>query len=217
MRSACHLYIILLQKFIEFCNPNYINHEKILLLSKNELRKKYSVSFDKKIILFTTSRYSFKNYNYDVLVLKKLITEFKNDDKLIFLIKPHPSENLDTYQIYFQDNIKNFKLIQGNIIELITLSDAIISNSSTAIVDAISLKKPVLEVKWKYSIDLFGDTGVVLFSNIENIKENVQKILNEDYFNEEMISKYNEYIKDHYNLPINQNQLSETLIKLISN
>lgn len=204
-------------KFIEFCNPNYINQEKILSLSKNKLREKYSVSLDKKIILFTTSRYTNKNYNYDTLVIKKLLTEFKNDNDLIFLIKPHPSEDTNYYQLHIHDNIKNFRVIQGNIIELIMLSDAIISNASSAIVDSVSLKKPVLEVSWKYSIDLFGDSSVVLFSDIDDIKQNLQKILDKDYLNENMISQYDNYTRDHYNLPIKQNRLSEILYKLIDN
>jgi len=204
-------------KFIEFCNPNYLNLKEILSLPKIQLRKKFAFALNKKIILFTTSRYTYQNYNYDILVLKKLIDEFKNDDKIIFLIKPHPAENLDVYKNYFHDDIRNFKLIQGNIIELIMLSDAVISNTSTTIIDAISLKKPVLEVKWKNWADFYGESNVVLLSEIHDLKENIQKILDEDYLNQDILSKYDAYIKDHYNLPIEPKQLNEILTKLISN
>lgn len=202
-------------KFIIFCNPNYLNLKLILSLDKNHLRKKFLLDLNKKILLFTTSRYTFKNFNYDIQVLKKLINEFKYNDEIIFLIKPHPSENLQIYENFLNSNTKNFKLIQGNILELIMLSDGVVSNTSTAIVDAITLKKPVIELKWKNWIDLFGESNIVLFSELDEMKENIQKILNDNYLNDELLSRYSKYVNDHYNLPIEENKLKTILIQLI--
>lgn len=203
-------------KFVEFCNPNYIDLDKIIKISKTKLKEKYLLDTNKKILLFTTSRYTSKKYNFDILILEKLISEFKNNDKFIFLIKPHPSEELETYQTLLSKNLSNFQLIQGNILELILISDAVISNTSTAIVDAISLKTPVLEPKWKFWIDLFGESDVVLFSEIDDMKNNIFKILDESYLNDALLSKYENFMKDHYNLPTTLKQLENILDKVIN-
>lgn len=203
-------------KFVEFCNPNHLDLKQISRLSKTQLKKKFLLDLNKKIVLFTTSQYASKKYNYDLLVIEKLINEFRNDETILFLIKPHPNENLQPYKKLLKNNIRNFKLIQGNILEILTLSDVLISNSSTVIMDAVSLKKPILEVKWNNWIDQFGESDVVLFSDITELKNNVLKIIDRFYMNEKILSKYDICIKDHYNFPIGYNDLEEILSKLIS-
>ena len=126
-------------KFIEFCNPNYLDLDKIRKISKIKLKEKYLLDVNKKIILFCTSRYITKNYDYDILVLKKLLDEFNNNDNILVIIKPHPSENLQTYRIFLKNDVSNFKLIQGNILELIMMSDIFLEFIILRIVHYFSL------------------------------------------------------------------------------
>ena len=175
----------------------------------------------KKIILFTTSRYQGRQnkYNFDELVWNNLLENFSKNNAFQIVLKVHPHEHTEVYEKILEkyENI-NAKVIDGNILELLTISSVLVSNVSTTLVDSICLKKPTIEVEWDDVLQTqipLKKYGVVLSSKLENLSQNIHDILKNDDIQNSLLKNRSKFLRDIYNIPINKNELNDILEKLI--
>jgi len=80
-------------------------------------------------------------YTYYVELLKRVATE---NEEIVFVVRPHPSEELSTWR----DDLgahPNVKIIsEGNVVDWIAASSAVVHTGCTTGIEAFMLKKPVL-------------------------------------------------------------------------
>lgn len=211
-------------KFIIFGNAAFFNLDDILHhLSSKPLFKKYNLSKDQKIILFTTEHlqkyYTAQGkYDYDTRILENLLENFAGNKNITIVLKPHPHEVTLEYEKTLEKfKAPNFHIIQGDLFELVYLSSLVISIFSTSMMDAITLRKPVIRVvfdNFQHSIP-YDQFGVVVPTNLDNLTASIEKLLNNKKLQEELEKNRIKFIKDQYNIPENEPQ--KTIKRLLGN
>ena len=197
------------EKLITFGNPALFKLQNFTgNFSENTLRKKLNISSNKKIILFTSGKMQRNyttagNYNFDEKIWESLLTNFKNSEEHFIILKPHPTEtDVSIYEtMQKQINNQNSKIIQHELFELIQLSSVLVSVVSSSMFEAISLQKPVIQVKFMNEIHpILDNANVVLTSNISDLSNSIIDMLNSTKQNI-FKSNSNEFIKQHYGIP----------------
>ena len=195
-----------------FGNPNFLNLEKIeQSLKTKDLYKKYNIPQNQKIILFAPpgyrkSIYEDSKYSYDIQLWRKLLELFSKNKNYFVIMKPHPiiQYNTDLYQnILDKYDPTNFKIIQGNLFELIFISSLVISTFSTTLIDAMCFGRPTVQVVFD-NVDFkmpFDNYQAVKVSSLENLDNQIEDILNDQKRREQLIKKGGKFVKDYYNLP----------------
>lgn len=202
-------------KFIIFGNAAFFNLDAILThLSSKPLFEKYNLRKDQQIILFTTEHlqkyYTAQGkYDYDTRILENLLENFAGNKNITVVLKPHPHEITSEYEKTL-DKFKapNFHIIQGDLFELLHLSNLVISVFSTSMMDAITFRKPVIRVvfdNFQHSIP-YDQFGVVIPTNLDNLVDSVEKLLNDKKLQEELEKNRIKFIKEQYNIPENNPQ-----------
>lgn len=210
-------------QILAFGNPAFFNLDKTFnILENSSIYEKYGITKNKKIILFTTSYLqeyytSQGKYNYDTQIWTNLLDKLANKDSYTIILKPHPTENTKVYEkILKKYNATNFKIIQGDLFELIHVSTIIISVISSTIMDALCFMKPVIRVKFD-NIDHpipYAEYGVILETELNNLFSNINELINKKGLKEKLQKNCLEFIKGQYNLP---EQNPQEIIKKILN
>lgn len=200
-------------------NPAFFELDSMIYnMRKQDLKKKYSVPKNKKIILFATGknqRYYNKQsgQNYDEQILENLLNNFARNNNLYFIIKPHPTEkNLEIYQELIKKNKgTNFSIVQGDLFGLLLLSDLSISVYSTSIIDSITLGIPSISVKFKKNdyYSLIENQGVVFTCMLDTLVVQINQLLSNPKLLEGFKSNRMNFVKYVYNIP-NKNVKLET-------
>lgn len=211
-------------RFLVFGNPEFFRIEKIIAKLKNlDIKSKYNIPYNKKIILFATGK-SQRYYNnlggsldYDEQVLITLLEQYCNNEKYFVIIKPHPGEYLSFYeQLLEKYNSKNFKIIEGDLFELLFISDVNISIFSTVLTDSIALNKMTIRVKFPNStVPLpYDEYNVLVSCHLKSLSESIEMIINEKSLQDKLQNNRIEFLQDMYNLP-NPNSIEqiESLVK----
>ena len=213
------------KKLVVFGNPTFFNIEKILSkLNSESIRKKYEISENKKIILFTPVGYvdyyeKGNQFNANTQIWNHLISKFLNNPNVILILKPHPWDIPTKYQELIQNSgSTNAYVIQGNLLELIYLSSVVVSTFSTTMIDALCFGKPVVQVRFD-KIDYkmpFDNLDVIMPKNLEDLSEGILEILNNEELRKKMVRNSGKFVKKYYNIPIDnpesilQNVLNES-------
>jgi len=149
-----------------------------------EIRKNYSVSKDKKMILLTTHR----RENYGLAqkkIFRAILTLADMHPEYIFIYPVHPnpsiSQNLDMIQNHSQIHIIK-PVDYFNFIPLMAAADLILTDSGGIQEEAPALGIPVLVLRNKTERpELIEDgAGVLVGSNEKRIIENTERILNQN-------------------------------------
>jgi glycosyltransferase involved in cell wall biosynthesis len=126
--------------------------------NKFNLRKKYNLPLDKKIILFSAQDIDDKRKGY--LYFKKILTKLSKNDNFYFLSLGNINKDLD----YFK-NYKHFKFLSNNeTSEIYSLSDiylctSIIDNLPLTILEALSSGNLVISFKNGGATELLKNLG----------------------------------------------------------
>jgi hypothetical protein len=200
-----------------FGNTYYHYLKFINKLVENPPFSKFNIDPSKKIILFTTtnmqSKYSFPGYVYDTKVWKYLLENFSNDNDFIIILKPHPHEDVSEFEKILNElKSTNSVILQGNLQELLSISDIVISNYSTVILDALAMKKPIIELNWP-DIDENTSQYSSLMEHVEikDLKNKIYELVRNYNFNEEDWSKI---MNELFNIPLDENEIKNILMKL---
>jgi len=198
------------EKLIEFGHPMYFDINKIKKsLAMLDLKTKYAIPKNKKIILFTTGRYQsyYKGYekqNHDEKILHKLLETYANDDEFYVILKPHPiGEYLDYYRnLICKYDCKNFVIIQSDLFELLSISDIVVCYFSTVIIDSIVFEKMVIEVTFDdKKFMLFDEYDVFIKSGLDSLPENIHKLLSDSKLQARIKENSIRFIKEQFNIP----------------
>jgi surface carbohydrate biosynthesis protein len=203
-------------------NPEFYEMKNVKK-DQNVLRTKFNFSNEKKIILFTTSKLqrgyiSDEKRAYDEFVLEELLNLYSNNPNYIIILKPHPVKE-PTYvyeKIIKKYNAKNCFIKTENILELIQLSDLLISVESSTIIDAIALEKMVIEITFDGSswMDPKIAKNILILSELKNLKINIEKILHDKKLQNIFNNEQKLFLLDHYNFP--NTQIDEILNNVIN-
>jgi CDP-glycerol glycerophosphotransferase (TagB/SpsB family) len=119
-------------------------------LNSNSIRKKFSLSFEKKVILLASTYADKTHEKYSPLnILDLMKTAIFNAAKLtpdvVLIVKPHTQENIEHTKKLI-GNSSNIIVAERNsdIRELILMCDAFISFGSTATIDALIANKLII-------------------------------------------------------------------------
>lgn len=193
--------------------------------TKNILLKKYELPLDKKIILLAMSEW----HSDDDIWMSKLI-EFSNRNNFFIIIKIHPKYKITSKVLSKKkiDDIKkkcrNYHFIITEKIEmayLIGISDLVISDYSTSLMEAILLEKPVININLDFKerdrdlIELpLVDENISFFVDKYN---NLEKLILEILENKVDLITLRKKMKgviEKYNFP-NDGQATKRITKLI--
>ena len=210
------------QLFSIIGNPLFINLKRFDDSKIDQLYKKYKIPPTKNIILSTTSRYQgfSEKYNFDELVWDNLLKNFALKNNFFLILKPHPYEDITSYEKIFSkyNQPENAKIIDGDILELIQLSNLLVSSFSTSIVDAICLKKPVIEMIWdgvqQEEIN-FNDFHITIPSTLKQLPEQILSLLNNKSIQENTLKNREQFLHYHFSVPINLDNFEKTLNELL--
>ena len=210
------------EKFEVFGNPSFFHLDKLQNISNlSYLYKKYNLDKNKKIILFTTSRYQGypDKYNFDVLVWSYLLQNFTHDNTFYIVLKIHPHEDITIYKKILKNYpTPNARITDGNVLELLSISSVLVSNLSTTLVDSICLKKPTIELQWDDMIQMqipLKESNVVLSCNLNDLSKSIHTILNNGEIRNNLLKNREEFLKDHYNIPITKSELEKIIEKIL--
>ena len=203
---------------ISFCNPSFLNI-KILKNSYKEILTKYNIPNNKKVVLFALpglKQYADSKTIPNKKILEKLLDDLTDDFFLI--VKPHPADDISFYtQIVDKSTKNNVNIISGNIMELISISDLLISTASTTIIDAMCLNTPVIQVIMP-NMDHnrpYNDFDAVLRTSLENLFSSIQKLLLDKNIQEKLELNGKIFVKKYYNIPLeNPKSILENVMNL---
>lgn len=194
-----------------FGNPEFFNFDKTIhYLQNHDFNEKFGVPKNKKIILFTTGKlqsfYKIEGIRaYDELVLRKLLESYGNNNEYYIIVKPHPAnEPTHIYQkIIDSYHCSNFSIKQGNLFEMLQISNLLISIESTTLLDSILMGKPTFAITFdgKSSSDYYEKNNVLILSDLKSLPEKINESLNNRKYQEELIKNQKDFIKENYDYP----------------
>ena len=194
-------------RLIAFGNPMFFHLDKIKLKNNlEEFVKKYQLPSNCYFVLFAPPAmriYKKARTNFNKETLEKLLEIANKRNDFFIIIKPHADDNPQDYQsIIDQKGSDNAKVLQGDLIELILNSDIVISTVSTSIIDAMCMNKPVIQVKFE-EVEMkqpYDEYEAVLESKLNNLKENIQKIINDKDLCQKLLEQEHKFVKKYYNI-----------------
>jgi len=194
------------QVLIPFCNTAFLNVDKIKNI-REKIFSKFNLDSNKQIILFAPpglKDFISRKDNYNFEILKKLIDSFSNNSDVIIIIKPHPLDDISDYSKLVDQSSSNCKILDGNLLELLSVSSLLISTFSTTMIDSMSMKIPVIQVTFPNVVyeRPYDNYGAVLKSNIEELSVSINKLLEDKNLQKKLIANGSKFVKDYYNLPI---------------
>ncbi len=204
-------------QLISFGHPDYFDLEKFVKnpLTKN-IRARYNIPQNSKVILFATGKLQ-KYYNifgkldYDEQVFEALVKEYSNNKNYFLILKLHPGEVDDYYQkIISKSNSKNIKILNGNLDELLFISNIVISIFSTVLLDSIVLSRPTIRVNFPgNSVPIpYENYDVLVSCELKTLISRIHEILHDDNSIEKLIKNRISFLKFMYNLP-NENKINQ--------
>lgn len=209
------------EKVVSIGHPSYFELEKFKdNIKKTELLEKYSIP-NKKIVLIPLSlRFLYFKNNPDKTLLDTLFKKFKNHNDIMFIIRPHPGDDLNLEQLREIYPTKNFMLSKQTLIEDFVLSDiVVVLPCSTVISEAGLFEKPVImvdvvkeniESKFNEVYQKLIDSEIVKLVSIEKIDESINSIKKGELWKTVDSKKRQQFLQDYFN--VNQKvNLSEIL------
>jgi len=206
------------KKLVTFGNPVFFNYKLIDESTINKFREKFGLNNFKHVILFAPPNLqeNKNEINFNTEILNQFISDFNDRTDYVILIKLHPLDSPSKYEKLLK-SLMNFKIINGNILELILLSDVVISTYSTTILDAMALQKPVIQIKSDNEnfVMPFDNYNCVLSSNLSEMTLKIDKLLTDKKLRETILQNGNQFIKKYYNIPLDN--LQEKINSILNN
>lgn len=199
------------EKLVTLGHSEFFESDKIFEnLQSKDLKEKYKIPTNKKIILFTTAKNQ-KFYNktgtqiYDEQILDKLLENFSNVKDVFVIVKPHPTEfNVKIYErLISKHSGINFKIIRGELFELLHISNITISVYSNSILDSIVFGIPTISVnfsKQQFS-KILDDKGALFETDLQGLISIINLIMSGEFNEQKHKEARKFFMKEHYNLP----------------
>jgi len=209
------------EKLEVFGHPAFFNLPKFKSkLNPKSLLKKYDLPDNSNIILFVPPGlryYRDHKINYNKEILVELLKNFEKKKNFYIIIKPHPADKIDWYENILKNfKIPNSKVIQGDLLELISLSSLVVSTISTSIIDSMSLNVPVIQVKTD-NVDfqtLFDGFNALKQTSLSNLTTTIESLIEDNETKNLLLKNGALFVKQYYNFPSeNHKQFLNNLLK----
>ncbi len=164
------------------------NITKLTFLNKKMLEKKLNLKFEKKILLITINSFIEENISINKL-LKNLFNVLKNLKKTTFIFTMSNSDlNSDLINIKiknFCNKNKNSYLFKSlgseNYLSLMKISNAVIGNSSSGLLETPSLKIPTINIGTRQNGRILSKNIVNSDGSYENISFLLKKVFSSSF------------------------------------
>ncbi len=164
------------------------NITKLTFLNKKMLEKKLNLKFEKKILLITINSFIEENISINKL-LKNLFYVLKNLKKTTFIFT---MSNSDLNSDLINNKIKNFcnknknsylfkSLGSENYLSLMKISNAVIGNSSSGLLETPSLKIPTINIGTRQNGRILSKNIVNSDGSYENISFLLKKVFSSSF------------------------------------
>ena len=164
------------------------NITKLTFLNKKMLEKKLNLKFEKKILLITINSFIEENISINKL-LKNLFYVLKNLKKTTFIFT---MSNSDLNSDLINNKIKNFcnknknsylfkSLGSKNYLSLMKISNAVIGNSSSGLLETPSLKIPTINIGTRQNGRILSKNIVNSDGSYENISFLLKKFFSSSF------------------------------------
>ncbi len=177
----------LLQKYKYFLveETGWSKIDYILNYPKENLRKKYDIEKNEKVILYAPT---FSKKMQSAKELLPIIPEIIRNDE-IWLIKFHELMNKEIIQKYEENKPENIKIIKSiNITPYLHIADVLISDTSSVIYEFMVLDKPIITFRTQSRFD----KGINILNTDELRTAIDRSFKNPDEFHENRIKHLNE-------------------------
>ena len=198
------------KNIITFGNPNFFELRKTHSILKEKcISEKYGIPKNKKIILFATGKLQpfYSNhgtYNYDVQIFKNLLSNFKNNSDVFIILKPHPTEkNISIYKNLINEfSVSNAKIIDGDLLEILSISSVTISVFSSVMIDSLCMNVPVVRVKFPNDENvIFDNSDSIVTVKINFLNEKILELFQSNELRNSLLENSKKFIKFHYGIP----------------
>jgi surface carbohydrate biosynthesis protein len=186
------------------------------------------IDYIKDIIKKHTEKYNEIDdnfYNEYYKYNKKMFEQFKEDLKKLsnslnqinFILRPHPSENFNSWKQLFSD-FTNVKVVhKGNVVPWIMASELVIHNSCTTGIESVLLNKPTISYmpiqSEEFDIFLPNEISQKTF-NLNELINLIDKIIYSE--NNNNLNDYQKSILEKYIFNYNEELSSEKIIEVIN-
>ena len=197
-------------RLIKFGNPTFFNTDTILHnMANKQLRSKYGVTKDVVLIILpgvVPADELSVDRNYNTQIWRTMLEYAQRPNTPTVLLKPHPNDDISFYSNIQSDYEKdNACIVQGDLLELIYISSITVSTYSTAVLDALAMRKPVIQVTFD-NTDTHMPTdeyNATLKTPIPSLTDTVDSLLKNDSQKRSLADNAKSFIKDYYNIPEN--------------
>ena len=177
--------------------PSIDKIQDVASMDSAELRKKFDLPEDKKIILWCTESNAL-DATENKLNAESIEFALKGLDNADIAIKLHPNENQEAP--FYREKFKYIFGKENDTIELIKACDAMVMRSSVTGLYALMLHKPLIQMDMNpnSAIDAsYHRSGVALLArNKGELKEHFKSVVEKEIDDEEM-NKMDEYAEYH--------------------
>lgn len=194
------------EALISFCNTTFLNI-KDLKTHRERILEEHQLDSAKKIILLALPGlvdYFDSSQNYNKEILERLLVDLK--EQFFLVIKPHPADDSSFYEKIVNDfHVPNARVIMGNTIELISISDVIVSTFSTTMIDAMCLGVPVVQarVRGVHYARPYDDFAAVISAPLEDLFATIVELLEDKTMRDELCCNGKTFAREYYNIPMN--------------
>ena len=202
-----------------------IEKSYVLNYDKEEIRKKYNISFEKFCIICDCAGYSSlvnRNAHLTYPLLQKTIELAKNNKNILFHFRVHHGTSYASIQDYIEYiNLPNLKFtipLNPLLIDIAQASDIVVSHISSSITEVLSLGIPVIYLSDGHSIDDYTSKipCVKHARQLDDIQTCMDQIFNENKTKQNIRKETSEYFKNYLNIP-NEISFTDRFIKIINN
>lgn len=166
--------------------------------SKKAFYRKFRIESSKKLVVYASQprKGEFK------AAFSAVVKALKQLENAALVVKLHPKEEPSVYKQVLKE--MRYKAIVSKDIDLyetIACSDAVIAIHSTAILEALALEKPVIQLNLMEKYDVFGKTAkkAIIFADSEKrLLHAVRMVLHDKPYLKEFSKKTKKFIPEYF-------------------
>lgn len=166
--------------------------------SKKAFYRKFGIESSKKLVVYASqpSKGEFK------AAFSAVVKALKQLENAALVVKLHPKEEPSVYKQVLKE--MQYKAIVSKDIDLyetIVCSDAVIAIHSTAILEALALERPVIQLNLMEKYDVFGKTAkkAIIFADSEKrLLHSIRMALHDKPYLREFSKKTKKFISEYF-------------------
>jgi len=151
--------------------------------------KKYNNISNLKKILFISTKIYKENFSYDSIeIMSNVENNYSSTQKFKVLYKFHPAEDISEYSNFNVDEPGSGQVSKSTLYDLILECDVVVGTISTALFEAMTFNKPVIQIVPKKFVDDLDirhsvyNSGIQHVNNEQELNDVLTKLLNDKVY-----------------------------------